>query len=165
MTDLPMGPRAEIPIELGGRTYVATKLNIFALIELERWMRKVPLDLLADALKGATLPAAHVETMMREAWYHAQDMLVFSAKGAFFCARSIEGLMRVLWLGLKAKNPTLTFEQVCEWADRLKADPDLKTDDSYHRIAIELLGGAEQNPTKPPAKGENSTSESSAVTS
>lgn len=153
MSDNPCGPRAEVPMTFGDKTYLATKFDIARLIELERWMRRAPFDLLKAELADSNgdLSPTMVREMLSQAWDKSQGMLIFAYEGRRFWMYSIEGIARAMWLLLKPKHPELKYTDVINLLppDRI---------DECTEVIADLMGHSRENPT-PPAKEPETTSQ------
>jgi hypothetical protein len=140
--EIPSGPRTEIPLTYNGETFVATKLGLAQHVELERWMRRVPFDMLLQTV--ADLPAKLQTDMLQQAWDMSQNMTYFGGEGFKFRTFSIEGIARTLWIAIKRKHPDVTLEKILEWL------PPSALED-ITRVIAELNGSVETNPTTPGA--------------
>jgi hypothetical protein len=136
-----------VPLQFGGKTYLASKFNLARLVELERWMRRAPFDLLKTVLADTSDPkpdAFMVRELLAYAWDNSQDMLLFTAAGRRFWMHSIEGITRAIWIAILPNDPALTYEQLLD-----SMAPE-KIEDATNTVA-ELMGHTRENPT-PPAK-------------
>lgn len=145
------GPRAEVPMQFGNKTYIATKFDIARLVELERWMRRAPFEILNQTLaeSNGAISAGMVKQMLANAWDKSQAMLLFAYEGRLFWMFSIEGITRALWLLLKPKHPELKWEDVLA----LAAPEDV---DVYTNLIAEMMG---HSPSKPYRTGDNAGSD------
>src|SRR5262245_26043492 len=155
MSDIPCGSRAVVPITFGGVKYLATKFDLARLIELERWMRRAPFDLLKQVIaeSNGELNPAMVREMLANAWDKSQAMLLFTYEGRRFWMMSIEGIARAIWLLLRPEHPKLTFDEVVSLV------PPDRVDECTNLIA-DMMGYPNANPTEPATTPETQTSES-----
>lgn len=140
MNDIPSGPRTEIPITFNGETFVASKLGLAQHVELERWMRGIPFELLKQCVEG--IPISLQTDMLQQAWDMSQQMIYFGAQGYRFRTFSTEGVARTLWIAIRKKHPDVPFSKILDWIP-----PDAF--DEVTKIISELNGQVERNPTTP----------------
>lgn len=140
--EIPSGPRTEIPLTYNGETFIASKLGLAQHVELERWMRSVPFELLKSVIND--VPAALQTEMLQQAWDMSQHMAYFGSHGFRFRTFAVEGVARTLWVAIKKKHPDVTFEKILDWI------PPAALDDLTLVIA-ELNGTVQKNPTPPGA--------------
>ena len=142
MPDVPSGPRTEIPLTFNGETFVASKLGLAQHVELERWMRRVPFDILKQSIEG--IPVVLQTDMLQQAWDMSQNMSYFGNAGFKFRTFSIEGIARTLWVAIRRKHPDVTFEKVLDWLPPQALD-------EMTLVIAELNGQVVKNPTIPEA--------------
>mgnify|MGYP001573526614 CR=1 FL=1 len=142
MSDLPSGPRTEIPLTYGGVTFVASKLGLAQHVELERWMRRVPFELVKDVI--ADMPVSSQTDLLSQAWDVSQQMLYFGNAGFRFRTFSVEGIARTLWVAIRKKHPETTFDEILNWLPPSAMD-------EVTEIIAELNGQVQKNPTGPEA--------------
>lgn len=100
------------PVKLDGKTYIMSPLSDRDWGELELWMQMRPIALAKEAIRrNSDLDQAQRDVIMSRATDQMMKMAVATPEGAAILV-SVDGISMLTWIGLRARHPDVTFENV-----------------------------------------------------